>query len=419
MDGSLVRGKFELASLIVTVAAMFGSISAHSQRIDSLRILGQPFEIAVPYAWTASRVDTGLCKQDGFNIRLDMPISDYNCGGHITVKATAVTPELRKERENRVHEPIEDSLFAAYYRTDIGNYTLNCGFVEQKGGKDPRPVNKADKPAYQKRKRELYKDPSHLYTTWLFYSINDTIEFLILFQGRVPHSYEQFADHAVRHIAEHIFIEDSTSIKTLTDVTNPFRHEPEQLPMDSVTFLKTSFKFPLLPGWSYDTTRTESERKTVFLRVKSPNREGCDKGNIVLSYRVRTVDDNTSKKDELSKITLEGIYKQYKPLMPKMDSSEIRKIDSTFATYEQHFYFTQAGSSFPAPLCPEYEEVNEVLYIIIYTSPSERIRIEVSTTYTGYDYQSAREYSHQYYRFIYLMAEANDFEQFYLNNKKD
>lgn len=401
---------------LIVCLFIFTSIITGAQTY-SFNVLGLPFKYKTPVGWKVNQVDTGICVIGDANVIMEMPLDDYGCEGGITISATLVTAKRRAERKDSRNESIADSIFQVNWNVIFGNFKVNAGVLEQSTGPVVKPQNQADKAAYKKRKKEAKANPTHRYSAWYFYSINDSIELLILYQGIIPHSEEKKADDALRFVSENFFVDDSASINTLVNWTDPYQNEAEFLPLRSLVVLNTKLRYPVLPNWNYDTTVTTSEIQTLFLKLNAQSNDPCNVAAITLTYRIVSREKRDLNQESVKLPEIFGKRIPIKP--PAPDSLQMKKRDSLFNSREQHYFFSHTYSSDPSESCDGAEKVSETVYIFVYISPTERIRMSISLNYTADEYRTARDFEHAYVRFLTSLIEDNEFELFYIHNKKE
>lgn len=404
---------------LFSVHVLFAFIAIPSvAQIDSFRIMNLPFKVNVPQGWKVTQVDSGLCRNDDSNVTLEMPVTDYGCGGSIVITASPLTAKKRAQRKELRNERMADSISEFNWNVMMGTYRVYAGSIEQTTYKDEKPQDPALKKQYQQRKKLAKSNPAHRYSAWYFYSVNDSIEFLLAFHGRIPHKQEAEIDITLRVLAENFFVDDSASINKLMKWTEPYQNEPEFLPLKSLNVLQTKLRYAVLPEWKYDTTRNTNEIRTTFLKLEAPAVDVCNIASITVSYRITT---NEKKDKNQESIRVPQIFGRPIPVRrpPPPDSTQLEKRDSLFRSSKQHYFFSQTYDSQRSSTCTGAEEISETVYIFVYTSSTERIRFNVTLNYTADEFRTARDFEHAYIRFLTSLIEENDFELFYENNKSE
>lgn len=401
-------------AFILYSASQFG----YAQNVDTIFVSGLPFAYQKIDGWKQLSVDSGICIYQGTNIKFEMPFSEPTCGGEISFAISYITDKEREERKsNKPLDIEEDVLSEDTWSPKLNKYTMLGGSFETTS---PRVFEIEGETKKEKRNRQKRweQDPIHNYSSWLYFPINDTLELLLSFSGRIPHSFEQKMDGKLLQFADYFFQSNDSMLDSLLTITDPYRFESKTLPMDSVYLMKTVFKYPVLPNWQYDTTRTSTELKTNFLKVQTIQQSTCNRASISLNVRT-TKKDNKPSIDDLRLLSNYALYSHFGYKPPRVDTAQIRQErDSTFKAQEQHYYFTQVSSYEQSSSCTA-QEISETVCVIIYPRQDEKIKITLNFECVAEDYNTERDYIHAYYRFIILMIEGNDFEQFYLNNKKD
>lgn len=406
-----------MSKLFISVL-LLSAASGSAQSLDTIKVLNLPFVVEAPAKWQQMTLDTGLCLYETTNISYSMPVSTPTCFGTLILSVSEITDKEREERKNKdsLEQTTEDVIYERVTTSTYYKYPVVAGWYETTAPKIEEPVYTESSGFKRKKKKKSEEIRIRNYTRWVYFPINDTLEILIAFRGRIPESEAQYVDGRVNDFADYFFQQNDTLIDSLLAITDPYRTEPATLPLDSIYFLNTYMKYPVLPGWSYDTTRTSSEIKTTLLKVKSNDPEICDQGSITISYRITPLGDKP-KAEDLQKISLYDVIAQYQPQKQMSDSARAKARDSSFAAYEHHYYFTQTNDVEDNPSCVQFPERRHTLYITIYTKTNERIKINVTMVYAADKYVKERNYLHAFDRFIYFMVTKTNYEEFYLNNK--
>lgn len=400
-------------------------MSSPAQDVDSFKVCGMNFLYQKPADWPQTHKDTGLCIEGVSNLSFTMPATEADCGMELTVTFSQVTDAEREARNAESDSTFlsnEDVLYDYHNTRKFYKFTTFSGIIETTSAIiDPNAIADDGTTKKKKKKKKLPLIFIHNYIAYYYFPINDTLELSIAVGGRIPHEYEGGAQNRLYEFAEYFFRENDVQLDSLLKLTDPYRFEPPTLPLDSVNICNAYFKFPLLPGWTYDTTRTSNEIKTNFLKIKSAHQDQCNKAVIALNFR-KTEIDNKVNMEKLAEVPFEVIVggliqsSTKSKTKPKSDSAQKAENDSIFQSYEHHYYFSNGSASTDVENCDQ-EEHTETVYVYVYTQTNERIKITMSMTYVADTYQSNRDYLHAFYRFITLMADATDFEEFYRNSK--
>lgn len=391
-----------------------------AQTVETNTILGLNFKFRPPVGWNEMSKDSGLALTGTYNSVYLMPPSEQTCFGELRFSISEITASEKADRNNSLDSTSSDEGPPIAYSGIRESFKYNVGFGQFGEYADTliQKIIYPVKPFKKKKPDGVIETVLINYVSYQYFPINDTLEILVEFQGRIPETDRTRINSIVSKYTDYFFTTNDTLIDSLLAITSPYRFEAKLLPLDSVTILKTNFKFPVLSGWRYDTTRTSNEIKTNFLKIRNADNTECNNATINLTYRVTPV-DNSAKKKEVVRIPLSVILEQMSKPKPKpmSDSARAKLRDSTFANMEQHFYFYQTTTQEPGTDCSGREVVTESLYIYIFSKPDERIQITIAFSYMTDDYKVERDYRYSYYRFLVQMCNSNDFEQFYLNNK--
>jgi hypothetical protein len=391
--------------LLLFTSAAFG-------QIDSFAIAPYTFKFIVPEGWTSYSKDNGLCEYSETNVNLKMPLKNNKCYGNLSISISEITETERKTRNipDTTNDPL--MLDNSTYPKEVADFMTAGGYYEARLDNDTFYYVDAWGSLITKKKISTNKKLTevHRYARWCYFPVNDSLEILISFSGLIPHSEESNADAAMSQVAWYFFYHNESQLDSLIKNTSPFRNEPEILPIDSIIFLKSNLKYPVIPGWQCDTTRVVNQTTTTLLRLKTNTPDSCDVAAITVSYCMSDSDPRSDHQQKLLKKVPSHLSKQMKQDVPPIDPSILTK------NHKQHYFFFQNSGEENNPHCSQIVIHADSVNIFIYTKFNQRIKISVSLQASSADSKNLNRYFHGYSRFLIAFIEANDFEKIYQIN---